>query len=280
MNSTIKTLAIALAMGLSISGAFAAATATDTALNYSGGWSVGTTPNLGSGFGAWNVQALNNLNPPYSGTYLDLASYGNSDGVLSPSGSGGGAWGTYANSATTVNPELVMTRSFLAGPSGSTSLFNQTFSIGIGSSGIGNAGQSVTLSVGNAFALSYAGGGSDNMLLSVDGGAQGVVPVTFANLNAGLLVSLSVSGPLNSTSEGYALTISPFAGGPAYYSTSGTFDSSVYNTSSFTWDDLNTAQNGYANNPNISPEAIPEPATLALFGLSGLMTLRLVRRRQ
>jgi len=279
MNSTIKTLAIALAMGLSASGAFAAATATDTAANYTTAWSATSTPNLGSGFGAWNVTLINNSSPPYTGTYLDLATYGNTDGVLSPGGSGGAAWGTYANSGPPA-PSIDINRPFTAGPSGSTSLYNQMFSIGIASGGIGGAGSSITLNVGSAFSLSYAGGGSDNMLLSVDGGAASPVAVDFAQLQSGLLVALSVSGALNSSSEGYALAISPFAGGSPIYSTSGTFNAAVYNTSSFDFIDLNTSANAYFNNPNISPESVPEPATLALFGLSGLMTFSLIRRRK
>lgn len=274
MNFTIKTLAIALAMGSAACGAFAAATATDTAANYTTSWSATSTPNLGSGFGAWNVQAINNNNPPYSGTYQDLASYLNTDGVLSS----GAAWGTYANGGAG-NGELNMNRPFLAGPSGSTSLFNQTFSIGIASAGIGGTGSSVTLSVGNAFALSYAGGGADNMWLSVDGGAQSSVAVNFAQLESGLLVALTVTGPLNSTTEGYALAISPFAGGPALYTTSGTFDSSAFNTSSFTFDDLNTSANAYVNNPNISPEAVPEPASMVMLGFAGLASLLAIRRK-
>ncbi|HUA68280.1 MAG TPA: PEP-CTERM sorting domain-containing protein [Candidatus Saccharimonadales bacterium] len=278
MNSTIKTLAIALAMGLSAAGVFAAATASDTAANYTSTWGT-SPPNLGSGFGAWDIQTLNNTSPPYVGTYLDLASYGNADGALSPSGSGGAAWGTYANGGSG-NGEFIMTRPFTAGPSGSTSLYNQTFSIGIGSGGVGGTGSSISLNVGTAFGLSYVGGGSDNMLLSVDGGTATAVPVNFADLGAGLLVSLAVSGPLSSTSEGYALTISPFAGGSPIYSTSGTFNSAVYNTSSFTFDDLNTSANGYVNNPSITPESVPEPTSMVMLGFAGLASLLAIRRRK
>jgi len=273
MNSTIKPLAIALAMGLSASGAFAAATASDTAANYVGTWGTGAA-NLGSGFGAWTFTLMNNNSPPYTGTYLDQTSYGNPDGVLSS----GYAWGTYANSGPPA-PSIDINRAFTAGPSGSTSLYNQTFSLGIGSGGVGGAGSAVTVNIGTAFSLSYAGGGSDNMLLSVDGGAAAAVPVVFTNLEGGLLVALAVSGPLHSTTEGYTLTISPFAGGPAYYSASGTFNSSAFNTSSFDFIDLNTSNDQWFNNPSISPELVPEPSSMLLFGLSGLMTLRVLRRR-
>jgi hypothetical protein len=273
MNPTIKTLAIALAMGLAASGAFAAATASDTAGNYTTSWSASSTPNLGSGFGAWSVPN-NNGNPPYAGTYLDLASYGNPDGVTG----GVASWGTYANGGPP-SPFVDLVRPFTTGGSGSANLFNQTFSFGIGSGGIGGTGSSIGAAVGTAFSLGYAGGGPDNFTLSVDGGAATPIPVTFANLNAGLLISLSVSGALNSTTEGYALTISPFAGGPAIYATSGTFNSAVYNTSSFTYSDNNTSNDQFVNALNITAEAVPEPASI-LFGLSGLVTLLIVRRKK
>jgi len=277
MNQNLKTSAIALAMGLSTVGAFAAGTASDTAANYSGNWST-TPPNLGSGFGSWTFTDNNvgSGSGPYAGTYLDLASYGNSDGALS----GGYAWGTYANGGSG-NGYLDMSRSFLAGPSGSASLYNQTFSMVIGAAGVGNAGSSVGLSIGNAFNVSYVGGGSDNMVLSVDGGAANPVPVAFANLNAGLEVSLAVSGPLNSLTEGYSLTLSPAAGGSAYYVGTGTFDSLDYNTSSFTLADVNTSGDQFANNPTISPEtAVPEPSTLALIAMNGAAAVAFLRRRK
>jgi len=268
-----KFLANIAMLGLTGGVAFAAATATDTAANYASSWGT-SPPNLGSGFDAWANQVINGNNPPYAGTYLDLTSYGNSDGVLSS----GYSWGTYANGSPG-NGEFILARGFTAGPSGSTSLYNHTFSIGIGSAGVGGTGSSIGLSVGTAFSLSYIGGTSDNFWLSVDGGAATAVPVTYANLNAGLNVALAVSGALNSTSEGYTLTLSPFAGGPAIYTTSGTFDSSAYNTSGFSINDLNTSNDAFVNNPNITAEVVPEPATLALCALSGLAALLVVRRR-
>lgn len=272
---SLKSIAAVLTLGFSSATVFAAATASDTAANYAGSWSA-SPANLGSGFGPWANQVVNNDSPPYAGTYLDQTSYGNSDGVLS----GGYAWGTYANSATTVSPEMILSRPFTAGPSGSTSLYNQTFSIALGSSGIGGSGSSIGLSIGTAFNLGYAGGGADNFLLGVDGGAASPIPVSFANLNAGLEIALSVSGALNSLSEAYTLTLSPFAGGAPIYTTSGTFDSLDFNTSSFTFVDDNTSNDAFVNNPAISAEAVPEPATLAILGLSGLGTFFAFRRRK
>ncbi len=274
MNSTIKTWAIALAMGLSASGAFAAATAFDTAANYVGTWGT-SAANLGSGFGAWGFTLINANGPPWTGTYLDQTSYSNPDGVLSS----GYAWGTYANSGPPA-PSIDINRPFTAGPSGSTSLYNQTFSLGIGSGGVGGTGSALTVNVGTAFSLSYLGGGADNFWLSVDGGAANALPVTFGNLNSGLLIALAVSGPLLSTTEGYTLTLSPFAGGPAFYTGSGTFDSSAFNTSSFDFIDLNTSNDAFVNNPSISAEVVPEPSSMLVFGLSGLATLLAIRRRK
>jgi hypothetical protein len=273
MKTTTKTSIIAFAIASSISGAYAAGTASDTAANYAGAWST-SAANLGSGFGPWSLVAVNNNNPPYSGTYLDQTSYGNADAVLTS----GYAWGTYANGGSG-NGAFDMTRAFTAGPSGSSSLYNQTFSVALCSSGVGGAGSSLGVNVGSAFNLSYIGGGPDNFSLNVDGGAATAIPVSFSELAAGLQIALSISGPLNSTTEGYTLTLSPFAGGPALDVETGTFDSSSFNTSGFTLVDANTSNDAFVNDFSISPETVvPEPASLALVA-GGLAALAGIRRR-
>lgn len=268
--SPIKSSAIILALGLSGGMAFAAATANDTASNYNGpGWSASPS-NLGSGFGAWNIIISGAGNPPYVGTYLDSSST-----VVS----GGYSWGTYANSGGVSGTENIsITRPFTTDGS-SSSLFNQTFSYALSSAGVGPGQGLLSGSVGNAFSFAYNGTlAGDNMLLTVDGGTPITTPVSFAELGSGIVVSLTVSGPLNSVAEGYTFTVSPYAGGSPLYSTSGTFDSSSFNTSSFNYLDQNTTGNGYFNNLNIT--SAPEPTTLALAGLGGLATLVAARRRK
>jgi hypothetical protein len=259
-------MALALTSGM----AFGAGTANDTASNYNvPGWNA-TPSNLGSGFGAWNITLNNASSPPYVGTYL------NGGGAVA---SGGYSWGTYANGSPG-DGSISITRPFTAGASTSSSLFNQTFSFDLASDGVGPSQGLLSAAVGNAFSFSYNGAGSDNFLLSVDGGAATTTPVNFSALNAGIVVSLTVSGALNSSAEAYTFAVSPFAGGSPLYSTSGTFDSSSFNTSSFNYLDSNTTGNGYFNNLNITAEPVPEPTTLALVGLGGLAMLGFARRRQ
>lgn len=262
-KSSVTAVVLALSGGM----AFAAATAYDTASNYSASGAWPPTASLGSGFGAWSITDNNN-NPPYAGTYLD--SYGN--GTVA---SGGYDWGFYANSAS--DAFVTASRAFSTG-GGSASLVDQTFSFAFNSGGIGSTGQSVVMDVGSAFSLSYAGGGADNMTLSVGGGTANPISVNFAQLAAGLNVALSVTGPVNSPSEGYSLVITPFAGGSALYSGSGTFDSSTYDTSSFSLTLNNTSNDQFLNNLGIA--AVPEPSSMVMLGFAGLSALLAFRRRK
>lgn len=270
-GSLLKSSALVAALGWSGVAAFAAATANDTASTYGGAWNA-TPANLGSGFGAWNITLNNANNPPYVGTYPDTSS---------AVASGGYSWATYANGGDG-SGSIAITRPFTSGASGSSSLFNQTFSFSLASAGVGPGQGNLAVGVGTAFSLSYPGTvAGDSLYFSVDGGTPVPINVGFgASLGAGINISLAVSGALNSASENYIFSITPVSGGSPLYSTSGTFDSSAYNTASFSYLDANTTGNGYFNNLNITPEAVPEPTTLALAGLSGLVTLVALRRRK
>lgn len=272
--ATQYSLVVIAALGLSSVAAFAAATANDTASNYSGGGWGTTPPNDGSGFGAWNITLNNANNPPYVGTYLDTSS---------AVASGGYSWGTYANGGGN-NGSISILRPFTAGASGSSSLYNQTFSVELSSAGVGNGSggppnSELQIGVGSAFSFSYFGTGSDNFILSVDGGAGTTTPVNFSELNSGLMISLAVSGALNSSSEAYAFSVSAASGGSPLFTQSGTFDSSTYNTSDFNYLDSNTSGNGYFNNPTITVETVPEPSTMVL-GAGGMAMLLLLWRRR
>jgi len=262
--------AIVLALALSGHIAFAAATATDTASNYGSSWST-SPPNSGSGFGSWTVIVNNNDGPPYVGTYIaQSSSYGDTI-----NDAGGNAWATYANSGNG-SGSISISRAFTAGPSTSASLYNQTFSYDLSSGGVGPGQGLLSTEIGNAFSLQYVGTGNvDSLTLNTPTSSLNT-GVGYGALNSGLAVSLAVSGALNSPSEDYTLTISPFSGGSPLYQTSGTFDSSSYNTSSFTFLDSDTTGNAYFNELNITAEAVPEPSTFVLIGagVAGLWGLR------
>lgn len=269
--SLIKSSAIIIALGLSGGMAFAAENAYDTSANYTGGWSDTTSPNLGSGFGAWNIEDNNDGSPIMAGTFLDLASNGNPDTVLT----GGSSWGVYAFG---MYSSISLTRPFNTG-GGSASLVNQTFSFAFNTSGIssGSFGQYIDFYIGDAFNLGYTGS-SGATFLNIGGQSGFQLPVSLAQLAAGVNVALTVTGPANSTTEGFVFSITPFAGGPAIYTDSGTFNSSVYSTSSFAFDDNDAANNQYFNNLSITPT--PEPSVPALLGMSALAAMVALRRRK
>ena len=274
-NPKIAASIALLAFGFSGVTAFAAATASDTAGNYTGGaWST-SPPNNGTGFGAWSVNVQNNDGPPYAGTYL--AGAGDTPIV---DGSGN-AWGVYANTAQgTTLPGVTFTRPFTAGLSGSSSLFDQTFSFELGSAGVGPGQGLLSATVGSAFLLEYNGlANGDNMFFGVDGATPGSIPITFNQLNAGLNVSLAVSGAVNSPTESYTFTIASLANA-SLFTQSGTFDSSAFNTSQFQFTDQNTTGNGYFNSLNLTVESVPEPSSVAIFAMSGFGMLMAFRRRK
>ena len=279
--------AIALALAFSAGTASASNAASDTASNYSsGGWGL-TPPNNGSGFGPWTVMTFNANNPPYVGTYLSTGSAVNS---------GGYAWGTYANGGTS-DGNVHLFRPFTVDGSGyqdpSTlgTLNSQTFSVSLSSAGIGNGsggppgsalgfqlatGQNFN-TASTALYLVYRGtSATDNMYIwDNNTGVETPVAVTFAELNAGITVSVAVGNNPDGLNP-YTLTVSPFTGGSPYAIFNGAENGPLQAVDLF---DFNTTGDGFFNNLNITPELIPEPSGLALFGLSGLALLFRLRRR-
>jgi len=274
-------------LGLAGGSASAAMIAHDNAANYSGGWGL-SAPNLGSGFGPWASFATNNSGPPYSGTYLDSSSTTISTASYS--------WGTYANSAQpTQIPSVDLVRPFLpaaggySDPSTLGTLYNQTFSLAMQTYGVGGAGSAFGFSLDTGqgagataspvLTLEYAGGLTDNMTLIDNDGTNLLagVPLNFADINGGLLVSVAVGSSPDGLNP-YTLTVSPAPGNMAFstpYVYSNYTNGPIQQVDMF---DDTTDQNGFFNSLGVSPElAVPEPASVGLFG--GLTVLLMNRRR-
>jgi len=280
-------LALLALLGLAGGAASAAQTAADNASNYSGGGWGTSAPNLGSGFGPWASFATNNFGPPYAGTYLDNSSTNVSTSTYS--------WGTYANSPTAAVPRVDLVRPFLpaaggySDPSTLGTLYNQTFSLAMQTYGVGGAGSTFGFSLDTGqgsgatadpiLTLEYAGGGAtDNMtLIDNDGTDNTMVPLNFADINGGLLVSVKVGSNPDGLNP-YTLTVSPAPGNSNFstpYVYSNFINGPAQQADLF---DQNTDSNGFFNSLAVSPEvAVPEPASLGMLG--GLAALLLNRRR-
>jgi hypothetical protein len=273
-------------LGLSGGVASAASTAADNAANYGGGWGL-TPANLGSGFGPWTNFVTNNNNPPYAGTYGDNSSTTISTSTYS--------WGTYANSATTAIPRVDLVRPFVpagggySDPSTLGTLYNQTFSLAMQTYGVGSTtssffgfsldtGQGVGATATPVLTLEYLGGMTDNMTLTDNDGTNLVssVPLNFADINGGLLVSVAVGFNPDGFNP-YTLTVSPAPGNSAFstpYVFSNFTNGPIQQVDMFGQD---TDQNGFFNSLAVSAELpVPEPATMGLVG--GLAVLLLNRR--
>jgi hypothetical protein len=274
-------------LGLAGGSASAAMMASDNAGNYNGGnWGL-SAPNNGSGFGNWASFATNNNGPPYAGTYYDTSGKN--------IGSSGNSWGVYANSAPPT-PRVDLVRPFLpllggySDPSTLGTLFNQTFSVAMQTDGIGGAGQALGFSLDTGqgagavsnpvLTLEYLGGGpTDNMtLIDNNGTDNATVPINYADFASGILVSVQVGATPDGLNP-YTVTISP-APGNTQFSTpvvlTGSENGPIQQVDMF---NNNAQYNGYFNSIAVSPEvAVPEPATIAVFG--GAVMMLCARRRR
>lgn len=285
-----KTWALLAILGFAPGLASAAMVAADNGANYiSSGWSL-SAPNQGSGFGNWASFVTNNNNPPYAGTYLDMPSYNDSTPNISATGAD---WGTYANTPPP-SPEVDLVRPFLpaaggySDPSSLGTLYNQTFSVAIASDGIGNAGQAlgVSLDIGqgagavadSALTIEYAGGNTDNMTLIDNNGTDNTaVPIDYNNLTNGIMISVQVGSNPDGLNP-YTVTISPLPGNTTFTTPvvlTGSENGPLQQVDMF---DLNTAGNGFFNSLAITPEAVPEPASMGLIGGIGMFLM--ARRRK
>jgi len=259
--------AMVVALGLSAGVAFGQANpAFDTASNYAGpGWST-TPPNLGTGFGAWNIVVQNNTAPPYVGTYLDSSS-----AVVS----GGSSWGSYANSGGPPYGVIDFVRPFTGGSLSS----GQTFSLNLSADGAGNgpgAAQGFSLEtapggggIGSAeLTIAYFGSTTNNSMEIDDnnGTTNSNVGINFAQLNAGLHIAVT-----EGAAGAYSVVITPVAGGAPLATLTGTTTGAINQVDVF---NDNTTGNGYFN--NLSIVTVPEPSTIGLvvIGLLGALGLR------
>lgn len=261
--------------------ASAAEVASDNAGNYTASqFDSAFVPNQGSGFQNWYVNIVNNNSPPYAGLFLDTS--GNSIATASNS------WGVYANTPSSGNDPKVDLYRPLVGDNGTGTgalEVGQTMSWSMLSTGVAGTGADNLTSVGvalqngvntggfNEFVFEYGNfnGEGDHALIS-DANGTTSTPITFSNLSAGLKLAFTLT-----TASSYSFTVDT-AGGSLLYSHSGSIGASINQFDLFNYN--TTGGNGYFNSLAVSNAAVPEPASLAMFGAGALGLLGLARRRQ
>jgi hypothetical protein len=266
---TYLTAGIALSiLGLAKPGWSQTIIASDNAGNYSD-WSSGSTG--GTGFGSWSFNDVT-PNGGYSGQFLGSSGTGGID-----SGSGN-SFGMYANSGASA--EAQASRTFTGG----SLTADQTFSIQMLNGNVTDDGGQVGFSLqdssaDNLFQFYFAGGGSDYQLNV--GGSQIDTGVGYT------------SGPLTldfTQGTGNAWSFSIYEGSTLTASLSSTSTGDLLSDDDISQLDLYTLNGGssrtlgdnsnlYFNNLEIETQAVPEPASAALFVVGGLATFFVMRRR-
>jgi hypothetical protein len=243
--------------------------ASDNAGNYSS-WTSGSTG--GSGFGSWSFNDVT-PNGGYSGQFLGSSGAGGID-----SGTGN-SFGMYANSAATAEAQAF--RTFTGG----SLTANQTFSIQMLNGNVTDDGGQLGFnlqdsSADNLFQFYFAGGSSDYQLNV--GGSQIDTGVGFT------------SGPLTlnftqGTSDAWSFSM--YEGSTLAASLSSTSSGDLLSGNDISQLNLYTLNGGssrtlgdnanvYFNNMQIESQAVPEPASAALFVIGGFATFFAIRRRR
>jgi hypothetical protein len=266
---TYLTAGVALSiLGLAKPGLSQTIIASDNAGNYSS-WSSGSTG--GTGFSSWSFNDVT-PNGGYSGQFLGSSGAGGID-----SGSGN-SFGMYANSAA--SPEAQASRTFTGG----SLTANQTFSIQMLNGDVTDDGGQVGFSLqdssaDNLFQFYFAGGGSDYQVNV--GGSQISTGVGYTTSPLTLNFTQGIGDAWSfSVYEGSTLEASLSSSAGDLLADNDISQLNLYTLNGGSTRTLGDNGNVYYNNMEIEAQAVPEPASAALFVLGGFATLFAIRRRR